>query len=173
MAWLRIDDGFGEHEKIIDLSDRSFRLHVVSLCYCARNLTDGKLTAKRVAAVCAITGARRANLAELVDAGLWIENGSDGYIIKDYLEYNPTAEEAKKRRKERSEAGKRGANNRWNGNSDGNSHSNSHSNSDGKSDGLPHMPRPVPSPARNSTSAFDLENAEVRETITRSLRSAS
>ena len=43
MAWLRIDDGFVEHPKVYDLSDRSFRLHVAAHCYSARNLTDGVL----------------------------------------------------------------------------------------------------------------------------------
>ena len=39
MTWLRLEDGFAENEKISELSDRSFRLHVAVLCYCGRGPT--------------------------------------------------------------------------------------------------------------------------------------
>lgn len=99
MSWLRIDDGFAEHAKIGALSDRSFRLHVTALCYCARNLTDGVLDERSLRIVCAIVakGNLRRNVAELVDAGLWHPFG-DGFEINDFLDYNPTAERVKEDR---------------------------------------------------------------------------
>jgi hypothetical protein len=145
MSWLAVDDGFAEHEKIIDLSDRSFRLHMAALCYCARNLTDGILRERQVAAVCAITKATRRHLLELVSAGLWEDLG-DSFAINDYLDYNPTAAAVKERKRKRSEAGKRGADRRWHGKGDGKSHSNGHSES--------HMPPPLPSPT--SSRALDV-----------------
>lgn len=99
MTWLRIEDGFVEHPKISDLSDRAFRLHMAGLCYCARNLTDGLLTVRATKVVCALANASRRQLVELRDAGLWLPEG-EGWLIRDYLEYNPPAEEVKRRRSE-------------------------------------------------------------------------
>jgi hypothetical protein len=153
VSWLRVDDGFGEHEKIIDLSDRAFRLHVIALCYCARNLTDGLLRERQLATVCAITKATVRHLDELVTAGLWEPEG-DSYRINDYLEYNPTKKKVKERRQARSDAGKRGSDARWNGKAHGKSDGKTHDKTHGKSDIPMSMPRPVPS--RKSTNAFEL-----------------
>jgi hypothetical protein len=128
LTWLKIDDGFAEHPKIQDLADRTFRLHVVALCYSARNLTDGFIGERPLKIITAIMGASRVsgNVAQLVAAGLWDE-AEGGYQIKDFLEYNPPADEVKKKRAAVSEkrrvAGKKGAEARWQG--------------DGKADGKP------------------------------------
>jgi hypothetical protein len=119
VSWLRIDDAFAEHPKIEALADRSFRLHVAALCYCARNLTDGHLSVKAVKVLAIIINATRItrNVDELVAAGLWIDNGDGTYSINSYLEFNPTSDEVKQKRGEisekRREAGKRGAKARW------------------------------------------------------------
>lgn len=103
MTWLRIDDGFVEHPKVYDLSDRAFRLHVAALCYSARNLTDGILDERRIAVLCAITKATQRHIRELIDAELWLFETEDHYEIRDYLDYNPDAETVKKRRDEAKE----------------------------------------------------------------------
>lgn len=107
MPYQHLDDTFAEHPKVMDLSDRSFRLHVSALCYCSRNLTDGVLTERSVAVVCALTRGTQRHIRELVVAGLW-EQRDEGYEIHDYLEYHQTANEIKKQR-EQSTARKR----RW------------------------------------------------------------
>lgn len=91
MTWLKIDDGFGEHPKILGLSDSAFRLHVTALCYCARNLTDGFVSALALRSVGANAKLTRPNstASTLIKAGLWIP-GNDGHWIKDYLDYNPS-----------------------------------------------------------------------------------
>lgn len=126
MSWLKIDDGFTDNGKIEALSDRAFRLHVTGLCWCARNLTDGWLTARSAKALVALCSASKKHLDELVDRELWLPTG-DGYSIKDYLEYNPPAEKVKAERRElskkRREAGRKGAAARWQ--------------ADGKGDGKP------------------------------------
>lgn len=116
MSWLKIDDGFTDNGKIEALSDRAFRLHVTGLCWCARNLTDGWITARSAKALLALCSAAKKHLDELVDRELWLPTG-DGYSIKDYLEYNPPAEKVKADRRElskkRREAGLKGAAARW------------------------------------------------------------
>lgn len=105
-----LDDGFAEHPKIMDLSDRSFRMHVAALCYCNRNLTDGVLSERSIAVLCALTSASKKHLIELVTAGVWEEHETDDgcFVIHDYLEHNPSKREVQDRRAKRSEAGRKG-----------------------------------------------------------------
>lgn len=86
--WLRMDDGFMDHPKIIGLSDRAFRRHVLGMLYSARHLTDGHVPTQ---------WSNDRAIRELVDAGLWKpEHG--GYAIHDWAEWNPTAESVHLRR---------------------------------------------------------------------------
>lgn len=146
MAWLKIDDGFIENDKIAPLRDRTFRVHLAGLCYCARNLTDGHVSTKAAKVLTAILEFPvRRYLPELVDADLWRPDESDdGHWINDYLIYNPDSVTVKRLREERSEAGKAGAKKRW---GDSNSDSDGH----GKRHRQPlHAPVVVPSrPVRN------------------------
>lgn len=87
MPWLRLDDGFSDHPKIIGLDDGAYRLHVDALVFCARTLTDGFVS----------KGALRRLpnghlVGELVDAGLWEPDG-EGWWIHDFLDYNQSAEQ--------------------------------------------------------------------------------
>lgn len=89
MSWVKLDDGFPEHQKVDRLSDRAFRLHVAALCHCGRNLTDGLVDAGRPRRL--VQRYRPALVLELVDAGLWDEV-EEGWEIHDYLRYNPSKE---------------------------------------------------------------------------------
>lgn len=108
MPWLRLEEGFAENSKVEALSDRAFRLHVTALCHCARNLTDGLLSVKAVKVCGILAGNSRPmrNVQELVDVGLWHEEG-DGWAINDFTQYNPSSDEVKQRRKANSERQKK------------------------------------------------------------------
>lgn len=85
MTWVKLDDGFPDHPKVVALSDRAFRAHVTALCYCARYLTDGDVptgVAKRIATAKV--------KAELTAAGLWTETPGGLYRLHDYLDWNPS-----------------------------------------------------------------------------------
>lgn len=109
MSWLKLDDSFPEHEKVADLTDKAFRVHVSALCYAARNLTDGHLPRSVVKT---LTLGKAAPITELLAVGLWDNNGN-GYLIHDYLDYNPSREHVQAERERRQSAGRKGANNRW------------------------------------------------------------
>lgn len=95
MAWLRVDDGFVEHEKIIDLTDKAFRLHMAALCYCSRNLTDGRISPRALKVISAIVGGNtKKAVADLIQAGLWTLE-DDGHAVNDYLDWNPSADKVK------------------------------------------------------------------------------
>jgi len=100
VTWVRLDDQFGEHPKIVGLSDRAFRAHVTGLLYCGRYLTDGRLPR-------GVLPPARA-LAELVAAGLWTANGTGEYSIHDYLEYQPTREQVEREIAQKRAAGRAG-----------------------------------------------------------------
>ena len=104
MPWLRLDDGFGDHPKIVGLSDRAFRAHVLGLVYCARQATDGFVPK---------AAAPRGNATrELERAGLW-STTRGGWMIHDFLEYNPSRAESDSNRRAKSMAGAKGAASRW------------------------------------------------------------
>lgn len=103
MSWVRLDDGFAEHPKIVSLTDREFRLWVALLCYCARqeDPTVDRLTAR------AVRGLTPRLIAKLESIGLLdlVENRPENdptfdsvsltkttkntYEIHDWIHYQP------------------------------------------------------------------------------------
>lgn len=87
MPWLKIDDGMMSNPKITALSDAQFRGYMAMLCHCARHLTDGHVDEK------ARLGLRLKpqSMADYEAKGLVIRTPT-GWLINDYLEYNPSRE---------------------------------------------------------------------------------
>lgn len=93
MGWVKLDDGFADHPKVVGLSLQARWAFIESLCYAARHETDG-VVPDQVAA----NGPVR---EEILAAGLW-ESGtaSSGSIgIHDFLVYNPSRSEKERKRK--------------------------------------------------------------------------
>lgn len=101
MPWVKLDDRFPSHRKIALLSDRAFRLHVSAMCWCAENLTDGRISDRELALVTRVRGVK-ATAKQLEDAGLW-DRTDDGWEIHDYLDYNPSREQVLIERKKSAE----------------------------------------------------------------------
>src|SRR5690606_10602525 len=98
MAWVRIDDHFTEHPKLVQAGPLGVAMQIAALCYANRHLTDGELPANIVArfmpTVCYDheTGEEitwRDVADRLVEIGIWHKTES-GYVIHDYLEYQPS-----------------------------------------------------------------------------------
>lgn len=108
MPWVRFDDQFTIHRKVKGLSDPAYRLHTEAIFWCARNLTDGFVSAGDLPD---LATARRPLkfLPELVARGNWHEAAEvcdskkcpahvgnrpasvdEGWLIHDYFEYQPT-----------------------------------------------------------------------------------
>lgn len=94
MSWVSLDDGFADHPKVLDLTDAAFRLHVCAMCWVGRRLTDGAIRARELRILVAMLPNPPEDpaslLKEILDAGLW-EETSDGWVIHDWLKYNPCA----------------------------------------------------------------------------------
>ena len=110
MPWVRFDDQATIHRKVSGLSDAAFRLHFSAIFWCARNLTDGAVPEEDLDDVCARVRTPGRFVAELLKRGLWHEadqgcdspdcptypdnavthGAGDGWVIHDYLEYQPS-----------------------------------------------------------------------------------
>jgi len=127
---LRFDDQFPLHRKVDGLSDSAFRLHVESIFWCARNLTDGFIAQIDIASVSRFRKAQ-GYVAELVQRGAWhqITKGeivggclrceqredrddlppdSNGWLIHDFLDWQLPRSKVLQIKERRAEAGRRG-----------------------------------------------------------------
>lgn len=96
MPWVRLDDGYPEHPKVDRVGPLAAWLNVCAWAYCARNLTDGFVPEERVARLSAVPKPQQ--LAErLVEVNLW-ERTNGGFLVHDYLAYNPSREQVLKER---------------------------------------------------------------------------
>ena len=98
MSWIRLDDNFPDHPKVITLSDKAFRTYISGLCYASRYLTDGFLAEPVVNRLDGVLSA-----GELEGVGLWRKR-ENGWEIASYSEYQTSKEQveaAKAKNRER------------------------------------------------------------------------
>lgn len=98
MAWIKIDDSFPDHPKVIGLSDLAFRLHIRGLCYSGKYLTDGFVPYQAVNGMLNDEQHTRKPSDELEDVGLWIRV-EKGFQIHDYLAHQTSKEQVENKRK--------------------------------------------------------------------------
>ena len=148
MSWVRIDDGFPEHQKVLEAGGDAAWLHVCALAWCNRNLTDGFIPANIVPRL----SDRRTPMkhaANLQRVGLW-DATEGGWVIHDYLEFQPSKARVET---DRSAARKRMADARGGGSSTGSS-GEVRANNYGSSHN-PDPTRPDPTPTGVSTQKTD------------------
>lgn len=87
--WVKLDVDYFTNPKALAAGRNGRDLHLASICWVARYLTDGFVPADAVKAIASDAGLNSARdvVGRVVAAGLWIPNG-DGYDIKDYVETN-------------------------------------------------------------------------------------
>lgn len=94
MAWVRLDDQFTDHPKLAAAGPVAGWVYVSGLCYAARYLTDG-FVPETIAL--RFDGSSPEVLENLVECSLW-DRVNGGYLIHDFLEYNPPASKVKAER---------------------------------------------------------------------------
>lgn len=108
MTWVRVEDLFPEHPKVLRAGPSAAWLFVAGLCYCARNLTDGTIPDQALPGLGQYGTLRARHLARiLVDVNLW-ERVDGGYCVHNYLEFQPSREKVECLRKVRRRAGQAG-----------------------------------------------------------------
>lgn len=134
MPWVRLDDSFATNPKVIEAGPLALAMQVAGLCYSNKHLTDGKIPRPAAATLLDFTGlgmhmwqgeiiggGKDAEWAlvvdDLLDAGMWHEPDHDcpdcpqidrGYVIHDYLEFQPSREQVLAEREQKREAGRKG-----------------------------------------------------------------
>lgn len=117
MAWARLDDGFGDHPKTLDVIETldelvgaaAIGLWTLGLAYAHRTMRTAKIPGyiprsfARTARVPAWIGDK------LCDAGLWEHADGGGWVVHDFDQYLPS----EGLRSKRAEAGRKGAAARW------------------------------------------------------------
>ena len=96
MAWIKIDDQFSDHPKVIAAGPLAAWLHICGLTYCGRYLTDGLIPLGQLRKLADVDNAIEL-AARLVEVGLW-EETEGGFLVHDYLDYNPSAAKVKAER---------------------------------------------------------------------------
>lgn len=96
MAWVRIDDQAPWHPKMLRAGESACWLWACGLAYCSAHLTDGEIPEAAITTMGVKRPAEAA--AKLVAVGLW-ELTDDGFLIHDYLEYNPSSSQVRAKRK--------------------------------------------------------------------------
>jgi hypothetical protein len=110
MPWVKLDDKLHGHPKASKAGLEALGLHVLAMSHCGAYGQDGHVAPEFVQEK---GGAKGLKLAErLVESGLWETNG-DGWLIHDWHEYNPSADDLAEQRAKRSAAGKAAAAARW------------------------------------------------------------
>ncbi|MDE2103216.1 MAG: hypothetical protein KGL39_38575 [Patescibacteria group bacterium] len=110
MPWARLDDRFHDNRKVRRVwrkQPAALGLHIMAITYSSCHLLDGHVDTDWLEDQVPSEKRRTALTSALVDAGLWTPNG-DGFVVNDYLEFNPSRADVEKLRAEKREAGRRG-----------------------------------------------------------------
>ena len=108
MSWVKLDDKFTGHTKVLAAGPEAAWLHIEGLCYCAQQETDGVILDTALVMLTQYSKPKAGKLAaRLVEVGMWERNGA-GYVIHDYLDYNPSRKELEARREIKRRAGRAG-----------------------------------------------------------------
>lgn len=100
MAWVKIDDGFYTHPKVMAAGTAAIGLWLKAATYCAHQLTDGFVPEHMLP----LLGGTRAQVGKLLGANLW-ESAEGGWVFHDWADYQPSRadtvayREAERRRK--------------------------------------------------------------------------
>ena len=111
MVWVRIDDQVAHHPKFVEAGPVASWLWVCGNCYCNKYLTDGFIPSVAVPTLGDIKGVEKL-VPKLLAARLW-EECKGGYRVHDFLAFNPSAEEVRRKRAAARQSGKVGAKKRW------------------------------------------------------------
>lgn len=85
MAWLRIDDSFLDHPKIIGLDDHQLRVHLAAMLYAARYRTNGHIPQPALRLI----NATETDIETLVNLRIWDRAKNGELHVHDFASYNP------------------------------------------------------------------------------------
>ena len=103
MPWAKIDDGLTDHPKVDTLLEddelhglAAIGLWTLMLAHTAKQLTDGAAGHRTVRRIAPEHGQA---LAEALERAGMLEKTDDGWLIHDYLDYNPSRDKVLEERR--------------------------------------------------------------------------
>lgn len=118
--WVRLEDDFDEHPKVVQAGPVAQAMWTNALAWSNRKGTDGFIPKAQVSRLIALDGPHVADnlthrdlVETLLDLGMF-DLADDGYRIHDYHDYQPTPAQRAALSAKRSDAGRKGAQARWN-----------------------------------------------------------
>jgi hypothetical protein len=106
MVWFKVDDNFHSHPKTLMAGKAAVGVWVCLGSWSSQHGTNGV-----VPTTVALSFGGRHQLRALVDVGL-LEVTDDGYLLHDFLDYNPAAERVAEVKQARAQAGSKGGSKR-------------------------------------------------------------
>lgn len=109
MGWVKLDDQRAMNKKLRQAGFEARGLDEAAICQVSADMTDGFIAEETVEMLAAAHRCRnwRKLAAVLCDVGRW-EDAPGGWVIHDYLEYNPTKAQWEETVNKKKAAGKRG-----------------------------------------------------------------
>lgn len=92
MGWARFDDGYMDHPKIMDAGPWAELLDRRAIEHCAKYETDGKVSKSGLRRISRDIPKVSQRVLALIEVGRW-EASEGGWLIHDYLKYNPSRAE--------------------------------------------------------------------------------
>lgn len=103
MVWFKVDDGFYDHPKFLDVPNAAIGLWAKAGAWCSRHLTDGVIPASQVV----MLRGTKSQVNALISTGIWrhseTESGAKAYAFHGWNEYQPTRGQVEKDRAESAE----------------------------------------------------------------------
>ncbi len=89
MTWVKVDDGFPTHPKVLAAGGSAAWLYVCGLCYCGRHMTDGFIPNGALPTLVDPSLKPRLLAGKLVRVGLWAPVDG-GWMVHDYAAHQRT-----------------------------------------------------------------------------------
>lgn len=91
VTWVKLSDTFAEDPRLEEAGPEALAVHVAGLCYCARQLTNGRIPLRAAHRLWSVDDVEAA-LSALVRVGLWRRLPDGAFEVADYLENQPSAD---------------------------------------------------------------------------------
>lgn len=98
MGWARFDDGYTDHPKIKEAGKLAELLDMRAIIYCARYETDGLVTKTALRHISHDLPSVKVQVSALLRVGRWSANETGGWLVNDFLKYNPSKAAQESRR---------------------------------------------------------------------------
>jgi len=93
MSWAKFDDGYLDHPKLLQAGPWAELLDVRAVIWCAKYETDGHIPKAALPGLGRGIPRVSVRVAALVEVGRWIVNPKGGWLVHNFLDYNPSKAE--------------------------------------------------------------------------------